>query len=282
MKVIKNYIYNVSYQFFIMLIPLLTTPYLSRVIGPKGVGINSYTSSVIQYFIIFGCLGTNIYANRKISYVRDDKYKMSQCFWEILILRFIMLFLSYALFILVLFILNPSLRIYYIIQSISIIATIFDISWFFVGIEKFNIMVRKNIIIKIVSVIAIFSMVKSLSDINIYLIILTVSSLFGNIVMFLNLKNEVYYPKMRELDFMQHLKPSILLFIPEIATQVYLVLNKTMLGFIVSIQASGYYDQSDKLVKIVLSVVTASGAVMLPHVANAFVNGKKDKVKKYL
>lgn len=143
-------------------------------------------------------------------------------------------------------------------------------------------MVRKNIIIKIVSVIAIFSMVKSLSDINIYLIILTVSSLFGNIVMFLNLKNEVYYPKMRELDFMQHLKPSILLFIPEIATQVYLVLNKTMLGFIVSIQASGYYDQSDKLVKIVLSVVTASGAVMLPHVANAFVNGKKDKVKKYL
>lgn len=130
MKLIKNFLYNASYQMFTMFVPLLTTPYLARVFGPTGVGINSYTSSIVQYFVLFGCLGTNIYANRKIAFVRDNEKKLTNAFWEIFILRLVILSLSFIFFFIYLFIFGGDLKSFYIAQSVTIIGTIADISWF--------------------------------------------------------------------------------------------------------------------------------------------------------
>lgn len=282
MKLIKNFLYNASYQMFTMFVPLLTTPYLARVFGPTGVGINSYTSSIVQYFVLFGCLGTNIYANRKIAFVRDNEKKLTNAFWEIFILRLVILSLSFIFFFIYLFIFGGDLKSFYIAQSVTIIGTIADISWFFMGIEKFNVIVIKNFIVKIISLFCIFAFVKTSKDLTIYIYILSLSLLFGNLSMINNLKRIINFPKINELNIYQHLMPSLLLFIPEVATQIYVVLNKTMLGVIVSVQSSGYYDQSDKIVKMVLAVVTATGSVMLPRVANAFANGKYRQTKEYL
>jgi O-antigen/teichoic acid export membrane protein len=267
---------------FVLLVPLLTIPYLSRVLGPQGVGINSYTNSIMQYFVIFGCIGTNIYGNRKIAFVRDNDEKLSQTFWEILFLRIILLLVGYVAFLIMLLYVTPSYRIYYLSQSLTIIGTMFDISWFFMGIERFSVTVVKNFIVKIITLVSIFLFVKSFSDLSIYIFILSLSLLLGNLSMFPSLRGCIYAPRWKQIHLWKHLNASILLFIPEVASQVYVVLNKTMLGSIISVESSGYYDQSDKIVKIVLALATATGTVMLPHVANAFSKGEVQKTKEYL
>lgn len=94
MKLVKNFLWNAGYQVFILLVPLITIPYISRVLGPTGVGINSFTNSIVQYFILFGSLGITTYGNREIAYQRDSKEKLSQTFWEIALLRFVSIFIA--------------------------------------------------------------------------------------------------------------------------------------------------------------------------------------------
>lgn len=98
MSIIKNYLYNVSYQVFILIVPMVTTPYITRVLGSDGVGINAYTNSIIQYFVLFGSIGVTLYRNRTIAFQRDDPIKISQSFWEITFLRFTTIFISFVAF----------------------------------------------------------------------------------------------------------------------------------------------------------------------------------------
>lgn len=281
MRVIKNYLYNASYQVFILLVPLVTTPYLARVLGPQGVGINSFTNSIIQYFILLGSIGVNLYGNRQIAFVRDDKKKLSQTFYEIFFMRLTTILFAYLAFeIFILFV--GKYQIYYLAQSVSIIAAAFDISWFFMGVENFAVTVLRNLFVKIITLASIFIFVKSYNDLTMYILILSLSLLLGNLTLFPSLHKYVERPKLVSLNIWKHLLPSLVLFIPQIATQIYLILNKTMLGVMTSVQASGYFDQSDKMIKMVLAVVTATGTVMLPHVANAFAKGEHGKTKKYL
>ena len=152
MRVVRNYLYNVFYQVFILIIPLITTPYLSRILGPTGIGINSYTNSIIQYFILFGSVGVNLYGNRQIAYVRQDRIKLTRTFYEIYFMRLVTIIIAYMCFI-VFVSLVGKFRFYYFAQSISIIAAAFDISWFFMGIENFAVTVLRNFIIKLITLI---------------------------------------------------------------------------------------------------------------------------------
>lgn len=281
MKVVRNYLYNASYQVFIILVPLITTPYLARVLGPTGVGINSYTNSITQYFILFGSIGVNLYGNRQVAFIRDDKEKLTQTFYEIFFMRIVTIIVAYLAFMIFLLFVDRYQK-YYWAQSLSIIAAAFDISWFFMGVENFAVTVLRNFIVKIITLISIFTLVKSYADLNTYILILSVSLLLGNLTLFPSLKRYIGLPKWRSLNMHRHFLPSVMLFVPQVATQVYLVLNKTMLGSMVSVRAAGYFDQSDKMIKMVLAVVTATGTVMLPHVANAFANGQHEKTKQLL
>ncbi|KRK79029.1 oligosaccharide flippase family protein [Companilactobacillus nodensis] len=281
MKVLKNYLYNASYQVFILLVPLITTPYLARVLGPRGVGVNSYTSSITQYFIILGSIGIDLYGNRQIAFVRDDKNKLTKTFFEIFLLRIITI--SVSCFVFAIFInSNNKYRIYFLAQSFSIIAAAFDISWFFMGMENFMITVLRNLIVKIITLGSIFLFVKSYKDLTVYILILSLSLLVGNLTLFPSLNKYLGNISIKDIHIWQHFLPSLSLFLPQVAIQIYTVLNKTVLGLLVSVQASGYFDQSDKIVRMALAVVTAMGTVMLPHVANAFSKGKFKKTVMYL
>ncbi|WEV70709.1 flippase [Lactobacillus sp. ESL0785] len=281
MKVFKNYLYNVAYQIFIVLVPLITTPYIAQVVGPKGVGINSFTTATMQYFILLGSIGINLYAERQIAFVRDNNKLVTQTFYEILFLKIITSVLSFLLFLIFLSCVQQY-HIYYWAQSFSLIASALDISWLFMGVENFSVTVIRNFIIKILTVISIFVFVKSPADLVYYILISSVSLLIGNLTMFPSLKKYVGRPDFKSLAILRHLKPALVLFIPQVASQIYWVLNKTMLGSLKSVQAAGYFDQSDKIVKMLLGIVTATGTVMLPHVANAFANKNYHKTKEYL
>lgn len=281
MKIVKNFLFNMTYQVFILLVPLVTTPYISRVLGSEGVGINAYTNSIIQYFILFGSIGISTYGNRQIAYCRDDKRELSKTFWEISILRFVTIFIAYMAFIIYLN-LTTQYHSYFIAQSYQIIAAAFDISWFFMGLENFKITVIRNFVVKIISLICIFTMVKDTNDIGIYILILSLSLLFGNLSLWGYLKKYIKKPDFKQLKLLKHIKPSVALFIPQIAIQIYLILNKTMLGSISGVRSAGYFEYSDRIVKIVLAIVTSIGTVMLPRMASIFANKDYKKLHEYM
>lgn len=280
MKLIKNYLYNAFYQVFVLFVPLITMPYVSRTLGASGAGINAFTNSNTQYFVLIATLGVTLYGNRQTAYTRDDSKKLSQTFWEIFIMQIITTIISLASFYLFVFF-SGNYKAEYLAQSILIVSVAFDISWFFMGLEKFKLTVTRNFIIKFASLFLIFTFVKNEGDLLKYIIILSLSQLLGNLSLFPYLKHyvqKIYFP----IHLMQHLKVSLVFFVPQIAITFYTILNKVLVGKIVSVEASGYFDYSDKIVKVILAIVTATGTVMLPRVSNTFAKGNFKKVEKYL
>lgn len=281
-KVIKNYIYNITYQVLVLIVPLITTPYISRVLGAKGVGIFSYTNSIVQYFILFGCIGLNLYGQREVAYVQHDRIKRDSVFWELLTLRVVTISISLFVFHFTL-VSNGKYSSIFILMQIDIIASMVDISWFFQGIEDFKKIVIRNLIIKIVGVILIFVFVNSSNDLRVYVLCHSLTLLLGNISMWFYLPKLVNRVRFRSLNIIRHIKPTCMLFLPQIATSIYTVLDKTMIGFLTGIEEEvAFYEQGQKLVKIVMVFVTSLGTVMLPRVANLFKLNEIEKIKQYL
>ncbi len=278
----KNYIYNLIYQIMVMIIPIITTPYLSRVLGAEGIGIYSYTVSIVTYFILFGTFGISTYAQREIAYIQDEKEKRSKIFFEIFFIRVITLSISMFIFYFI-FASNGVYATYYKILLLEIIANMFDITWFFQGIEEFKKIVFRNVLIKIVFTILIFLLVKTKNDITIYILLYVFSNLIGNISLWINIKKYIYFNKSIKLEFKRHIKPTLLLFIPQIAIQIYTVLDKTMIGILCNdISEVGYYEQANKIVKISLTIITSLGTVMIPRIANMYANGTEEQIKEKL
>ena len=281
MKVIRNYLYNVGYQVLAIIVPLITSAYVSRVLRPEGVGANAFTNSIIQYFILFASMGIGYYGNRQIAYVCENRDKMAKAFWEIQIVKTIMTLISYVAFV-VFMIFYTRQAEYMWAQSINLVAVAFDISWFYEGIENFKVTVLKNSFVKIVSMIAIFVFIKNPSDVTLYIIVLAISTLLGNLTLWPNIHKDLPKVSYKTLNPWPHFLPMIELFVPQIAIQVYVQLNRTMLGVMVNETAAGFYQYSDSLVKMTLALVTATGTVMLPHVANAFSKGDLNRVNEML
>lgn len=281
-NVAKNYIYNLGYQILALILPLITTPYLSRVLGAENIGIYSYTLSITTYFILFGSLGVSMYGQREIAYVQDDLQKRSCTFFEIFIMKCITLSVSLILFYLS-FCLNGQYHLYYQILILEIIANIIDISWYFQGLEEFKKTVIRNSLVKLISVVCIFLFVKSSNDLGKYFIIYALSTFLGNLSLWMYMPRYVKVPNLKDLNIKHHIKPILMLFIPQIATQIYTVLDKTMIGAIVSDKSEvGYYEQAQKIVKLLLTLATSLGTVMMPRIASTFARGNRKKVKEYM
>lgn len=275
----KNFIYNTIYQIFTLILPMITVPYISRVLGPEGVGAYSYTNAYAQYFILLGMVGIALYGNRQIAYTKNDKEKMSKEFWNIYALQVITTTISLILYIVVFVIINDNNKGLYLAQSITILATIFDISWFFIGYEDMKSVVVRNSITKIIGIIFIFILVKQSNDVIIYALIMAFTMFLGQVIMWKELKDKVYKVK-PNLEFMiSHLKPSIALFVSQLAMQVYVLLDRTMLGIMTNDAQVGLYDNSQKTIKLVLALVTSLGTVMLPRMSSLYAEGKMDKFK---
>lgn len=281
-SITKNYIYNLLYQIIVLILPLITTPYISRVLGARNIGIYSYTISITTYFILFGSLGIAMYGQREIAYIQDDAKKYSKTFWEITLLRFITVGISMIIFWFT-FASNGQYNIYYKILLLELLANCMDISWFFQGLEEFKKTILRNIIIKIISVMCIFTFVKTTNDLSIYLWIYVLSTLIGNLSLWPYLTKYLRKVKIKEINVIKHIKPTIELFIPQIAIQIYTVLDKVMIGSIIIDKAEvGYYEQSQKVIKMLLTIVTSLGTVMVPRMANAYVNSNKKQLKEYM
>ena len=279
----KNYLYNLTYQFLTLLLPLITTPYVSRVLGAQTLGIYSYTLSVSAFFILFGSLGIAMYGQREIAFVRDNREKRSSTFWEIVILRAITMLAAIVIFYIAFVTGNNDYRMYYRILLLELIGNVLDISWFFQGLEDFRKTVTRNMAVKLLSVICIFVFVRSGEDLPAYFLIYVLSILAGNLSLWLYLPKLIFGPRHAKLHIFRHFKPTVALFIPQIAIQVYTILDRTMIGAIIADKSEvGYYDQAQKIVKMLLTVVTSLGTVLMPRIAHTYASGDMEKVHDYM
>jgi O-antigen/teichoic acid export membrane protein len=278
-----NFIFNLLSQILSVIIPCITIPYLSRTLGPAGIGEYSFSLSIVTYFSLFTNLGINLYGQRQIAYQKaDSKEIYSRTFWELCFFRCITGAVSLVLY----FFLVSRLSHNFILSavlSLEIISVIFDISWLYRGFENFRIIVLRNLLVRILALILIFTFVKGPSDIIKYALIMSGANLLGFLSMWMTLGSYVIKIPFKNLHITCHIKGTVALYLPQIATQIYTVLDKTMLGIISqSNLENGYYDQAHKVVLILITIVTSLGPVMLPRISALFANKDRKKIEEYI
>ncbi len=232
--------------------------------------------SVSYYFVLFAMLGLNNYGNREIARKRDDRAERSKAFWSIYFLQLCTGVIAFSVY-LTYCLLFKRTDVVSRILILYVLSACFDISWFFWGMEEFQITVTRNTVIKLVSVAAILLLVNSEDDLYLYTLIMTLSSLLSPLLLWPYLKNRIEWYRPSKTEVLSHLRPNLVLFIPIIAVSLYKVMDKIMLGSLATFTEVGYYDYSEKVVSIPIACVNALGTVMLPRMSNLVANNKTDQ-----
>ena len=277
MKVLKNYAYNLSYQLLVIILPIITTPYVTRVFSSDDLGTYGYFNSIVTYFILLATLGVANYGTKEISSHRKE---VEKTFWGIYSLQLMATCLAISLYI-ILCLLVPDMNnpIAYIL-GFSLLSRGLDISWLFQGLEDFKKITARNTMVKLLGVVSIFLFVKKPSDLYLYITLIVVYDLLGQLSMWLPAREHIRKPHLDLVYAKQHIKPVVLLFLPQIAISLYITLDRTMLGALSSTKDVGIYDQALKLINILLTLVTSLGSVMLPRVSNLLSSGNQKAVNK--
>ena len=277
MKILKNYAYNFSYQLLVIILPILTTPYVTRIFSSEDLGTYGYFNSIVTYFILLATLGVANYGTKEVSANRKN---IQPTFWGIYSLQVVAAFISIVLYLLLCWSV-PSMQnpVAYIL-GLSLLSKGLDISWLFQGLEDFRKITIRNITVKLLGVLSIFLFVKTPNDLYLYVFLLTGFELLGQLSMWLPAKEFIGKPHFDVVHAKEHLKPVILLFLPQIAISLYVTLDRTMLGALSSTKDVGIYDQALKIINILLTIVTSLGSVMLPRVSSLLSSGDYKAVNK--
>lgn len=275
----KNFVYSTLYQIFYVLTPFITAPYISRVLGAEGVGILSFTTSNQSYFLLIAALGTMSYGAREISMNRDGPYKRSKLFWEIELMTVgtsMVALLGWVVLILT----SVAYRQYYVVLTIGIFATLFDITWFFNGIEEFKLTVIRNTFFRVLGIICLFVFIKDSDDLLLYIFITAATALLSSLSLWPYMKRYLVRVNPREFRFKKHLRETLIYFVPTIAISIYTVLDRTLIGLITrDMYENGYYQQAEKIINIAKSFVFASlNAVMGVRVSYLYAEKKFEEI----
>lgn len=277
-----NFLYNLFYQFLLMAAPLITAPYVSRVLGANGIGIYSYTYSITTYFALFAMLGINTYGSREIAACRNDKNKLNQTFSEIYTLQILLSGISlFAYFFFLVFFVKSNLNIFYI-QTLYLLSAVLDVNWLFFGLEEFRITVIRKSVIKLLTVFCIFGFVDGRESLVIYTIILSFGFFLGQSFLWIFVNKFVKFKIASFKSLMHHLKPVVLLFLPLVAVSVYRIINKIVLGYLGTMNDVGQFENAEKIIMVALGAVSALGTVMLPKMASLIAEGEIKVSNKYL
>lgn len=274
----KNLAYNVAYQILVIILPLITAPYVSRVLGADGLGTYSYIFSIVTYFGLFGMLGIANHGNRSVALVRDNRQKVSEAFSNTYIIQLCTTVIALLLYFLFIYCWFSGDKTIAYIESIIVLSYVLDITWFFFGLEQFAVTVTRNAIIKIATVVAIFIFVRSREDLWIYALIMSCGMLFSQIYLWLRIRKYADFCKPSWSQVKSNIKPVLMLFIPAIAYSIYKLLDKVMLGAMSSISQVGLFDNAEKIINIPSSLITAFGTVMMPRITVLLGTGDEHRI----
>lgn len=277
----KNLAYQSFYEILQIVLPLLTSPYISRVLGAEGLGIYSYTYSIAYYFQLFCMLGLKFYGNRTIARVRNDQDKLNRTYSEILILHIILSIISTGIYLLYSGLL-AEYTAFSFLQTFMVLAALFDISWLYFGLEQFKVSVTRNTIVKISTVIAIFVFVHQRTDLWKYILLMALGQFGGNVLLLAMSGQYVRFVRPQIKSIWKHMKPMLVLFVPVISTSLFKYMDKIMLGAFGEKVELGYYENAEKILNIPLSVILAFGSVMLPKMSNLIAKKAQKATEKYI
>ena len=272
MKVIKNYLYNLSYQILTIILPIITVPYVTRIFTSEALGNYVFYNSIVSYFSLFAMLGIGVYGTKQIAAASD----VSSTFWNIYAIQLIASILAISVYVIAVFSIPQMGGIIPLIVGITLFAKMIDISWLFSGKEDFKKITIRNIVVRLIGVISIFTFVKSSDDLYLYVFLIVIFDFLGQFVMWVPAKKFIKRPSFNAKVIKKNLHPIVLLFLPQVAISLYVVLDRTLLGLLGSYSDVGIYEQGQKLISILLKVVSSLGVVMLPRVAN-LLSERRDK-----
>lgn len=278
LSVKTNYILNLINTGTQMLFPLITFPYVCRVIEADGIGQVNFFSSIIGYISLFTCLGIPMYAIREIARDRNDVVKMNRTAVEILLLHALLTIAGY-LIVAVLCLTVPQIKAdvpLFLILSLTIFFTAIGCEWFYQGIEDFKYITIRGLIVKVVSVALLFLLVKTKDDLLYYGVYSVLGILGGNIFNFIRLRKYIHRKNIifSELNITRHIKPVLQVFSFNVVTSIYLQLNPILLGFIKGALAVGYFTAATKIMSVVMKLSSCLGAVMMPRTSNLIAEHK--------
>ena len=276
----KNIAISTLYQILIIILPLITAPYIARVLGPDQSGVYDYTNSIMTYFAMFAALGTASYGVREIARVRDDAAMRSKLFWEIELMTVMtstVCIIAWFIFIAI----TPQYKVIYLVLTMGLLSTMFDISWFFAGMEQFKYTVTKNAACKLIGVILMFLFVKKEEDLLLYIIIMISSTMIGNLSMWLYVPRFVEKVDFRTLTFRKHFHETLIYFVPTVATSIYTVLDRTLIGVITKNKAeNGFYHYAMQIVNMMKALTFSSlNMVLGSRLSFLFAEKKYDEIK---
>lgn len=264
-----NFLMNLLLTASNFLFPLLTFPYVSRVLSPVGTGKVAFAYSLISYFTILASFGVSNYGIRAVAKVRDNKDKLSKTVQEILCITVVFMVIVYVLlFLFVIYIpeLNVEKKLLFI-ASFQIVFTIIGLEWLYKGIEQYQYIVIRSIIFKFISFILIFICIKTKNDYTMYAFVLVFATAGSGIINILNLRKVIFIKKYRDYEFIIHIKPMFIFFISTLAVSIYVNFNIVLLGFISGDEEVGYYNAAYRIKDLMVSISTALGAVLLPRLS---------------
>ena len=273
----KNAIYSLISKLLITIIPVVTTPYLARVLGEVGNGQISYVSSIITYFTLAASLGFATYGQREIAKCRDDREQRSITFWEIFTTKVITTTVSLGVLAVLIFTIGFGERYntLMLIMSLQVIAVIFDIEYLYTGNENFKSIAIRNIIVKVIGVALIFIFVRTADDVWIYALYLSLSTVFSYLIMWTGIKKYVGFVSIKKLKPWRHLKGTFIIFLPMVITSLFTTFDKTMIGMLSPNPDydNGCYEQAYKINNIAQTFITIFSGVIMPRNVYAYNTG---------
>jgi len=276
-----NFIMNAILTMSSFIFPLITFPYVSRILMPEGMGKVNFAISVINYFSMFAQLGIPTYGIRICAQVRDDHEKLTRTAHELLFINFVMTVISYVgLILAILFV--PKLaseKTLYIITSFIIFLTAIGMEWLYKALEQYTYITIRSIVFKFIGLIAMFMLVHAKSDYIIYAAISVFSSSGSFVLNLLNAHKYIGLKPVGNYNVKKHLKPILVFFSMSIATTIYTNLDTVMLGFMKSDADVGYYTAATKIKNILVSIVTSLGTVLLPRASYYIEQGNLEQFR---
>lgn len=259
--------------------PLITFPYVSRVLLADGNGKIQMATSFMSYFVLISQLGIPTYGVRACAAVRDDKKELSRIVHELAFINFIMMVVAYA----VLFVLLKSVpRLngeypLYVVMSANLLLAMIGVEWLFKGLEQYSYITIRSLIFKVIAVIAMFALVHEQSDYVIYAGISVLASVGSNIMNLTQLPRYIELKPLGGYHLKRHIKPVLVFFAMTCAATIYTNLDSVMLGFMATDADVGYYGVAVKIKNILVSLVTSLGTVMLPRVSYYVEHGRMEE-----
>lgn len=272
----KNFIMNSMLTMSQFIFPLITFPYISRILMPSGMGKISFATSVVSYFILFSQLGIPTYGIRVCAKKRDSKDELTRIVHELLAINLITCSIAYIFFFVAICSvprLHKDFQLFLII-GLTILFNSIGMEWLYRALEKYSYITIRSLLFKVVAIIAMFLMVHNQDDYLIYGGISILASSASNIFNFLHARKYISFKWIGEYNLFRHLKPVMIFFAMSCATTIYTNLDTVMLGFMCSNSDVGYYNAAVKIKTILVSVVTSLGVVLLPR-ASYYIEHKK-------